>query len=84
MGFPILTNWKIPLPILGMPGIFIHFYFIHFLIEIPVSKQWRVWSDAVFCRIWFQSAVFAYIPLKGGLTLVSAYIWAADCWSHMY
>ena len=39
---------------------------IVFLIEFPVSKQWRPWSDAgadaAFSGVWSGSALFAYVP----------------------
>ena len=36
-----------------------------FSIDIPVSKQWRPWSDAGFCGIWSGFALFAYVPKMG-------------------
>ena len=33
-----------------------------FLIEIPLSKQCRAWSDAAECGVWSVSALFAYVP----------------------
>ena len=41
------------------------FIFIIFLIEIPVSKPCRPWSDAAFCGIWSGSALFVYVPKNG-------------------
>ena len=41
------------------------FIFILFLIEIPISKQWRPWSDGAFCGIWSGSALFASVPKIG-------------------
>ena len=35
---------------------------ILFLLETPVSKQCRPWSDATLCGIWSGSALFAYEP----------------------
>ena len=45
-------------------GVFFHF-FVLFEIEISVSKQWRPWSDAALCGVWFRTALFAYVPQKG-------------------
>ena len=35
--------------------------------DIPVSEQWRPWSDAAFCDVWSGSALFGYVPKKGRL-----------------
>ena len=43
------------------------FIFILFRIDVPVSKQWSPWSDAMFCGVWSGSALFAYIPKMGWL-----------------
>ena len=59
----ILINWMSPFPILWMLVSF--FIFIIFSIDIPVSKQWRPWSDAGFCGIWSGFALFAYVPKMG-------------------
>ena len=59
----ILINWTSPFPILGFLVYF--FFFILFRIDIFVSKQWRPWSDAVFCGVWSGSALFAYVPKMG-------------------
>ena len=40
----------------------VSFIFIQILIEHSVRKQWRAWSDAVFCGVWTGSALFAYVP----------------------
>ena len=69
----ILINWTSPFPILGrlvhpyqldepisnfrVSGVL---FFILFWIDIPVSKQWRLWSDAAFCGVWSGSALCAY------------------------
>ena len=45
--FPILFNWTIPFPILGLSGVLFHVHFI-FFIELHVSKQWKPWSDAFY------------------------------------
>ena len=37
------------------------FNFILFLIEIPVSKEWRSWSDTALCGVWSGSVLFAYM-----------------------
>ena len=39
------------------------FVFILFRIDVPVSKQWRPWSDAAFCGVWSGSALFACLKL---------------------
>ena len=36
-----------PFPILGVSGVLFHFKYL--LVDIPVSKQWRPWSDR--CRV---------------------------------
>ena len=41
------------------------FIFILFRIDIPVSKQWRPWSDAAFCGVWSGSALSAFVPKMG-------------------
>ena len=33
--------------------------------EIPVWKQYRLWSDAVFCDIWSQSAIYGILRIDG-------------------
>ena len=45
------------------------FIFILFRIDIPVSKQWRPWSDSAFCGVRSGSSVFAYVPKNGTLGL---------------
>ena len=53
----MLANWMSPFFILrGVWCIFV--VFIEFLIEIPVCKLCRPWSDAVFCSIWSGSRLF--------------------------
>ena len=44
-------------------------YFFLILLDISVSKQWRPWSDAVFCCVWSGSTLFAYVLDKYGLLL---------------
>ena len=76
MDFPILIHWVSPFVILGVPWVFLFifyfilfffffFIFVLFVIENPVSKQWRPWSDAALCGVWSGSALFAYVPQKG-------------------
>ena len=48
-------------------------FFIISRIDIPVSKQWRPWSDAAFCGGWSGSALFAYVP-KPFLQLIKTQI----------
>ena len=60
-------NWMSPFPILGVSGVL--FIFILFQIDIPVSKQWRHWSDTAFCSIWSGSTLFAYVSKNGTLGL---------------
>ena len=43
---------------------------ILFQIDIPVSKQWRAWSDTAFCDVWSGSALFAYVPKKWDTRLI--------------
>ena len=52
-------QWPSPFQILGVSSVLFHFLF---QIEIPVSKQWRPWSDAALCGVWSGSALFAYVP----------------------
>ena len=54
----ILINWTNPFSIC----LVYFFIFILFPIDIPVSRQWRPWSDAAF---WSGSALFAYVPNRG-------------------
>ena len=53
----IHINWMSPFSVVGMSGVF--FIFILFRIDIPVSKQWRPWSEGC---IWSGSALFAFVP----------------------
>ena len=39
-------------------------FFFELLKETVVSKQWRVWSDALFCGVWSGFALFAEVPQK--------------------
>ena len=48
-------------------------FFIISRIDIPVSKQWRPWSDAAFCGSWSGTALFAYVP-KPFLQLIKTQI----------
>ena len=48
---------------LGVPGYFVAL--IQFLMENPVSKQCRPWSDATSCGVWSWSTLFAYDPFYG-------------------
>ena len=64
--FSTLTHISpVDLSILNLANGWVHwclvyfFIFIIFLIQIPVSKQCRPWSDAVFCGVW--SAAFCCI-----------------------
>ena len=41
------------------------FIFVLSVIENPINKQWRPWSDAALCNVWSGSALFAYVPQKG-------------------
>ena len=51
-------------------GCLVYFFiFILFQIDIPVGKQWRPWSDAVFCSIWSGSELFFLCPKNGMLGL---------------
>ena len=77
--------------------IFSRYIFIQILIEHSVSKQWRPWSDAVFCRVLSGSTLFAYVTQKGGLAYMGSLrsvpifcVWAeivmmrlniCECWS---
>ena len=61
--YSILVNWTSPFLFFGCLMYCFHFHL--FFIEIPVSKQWRPWSDAAFCSIWSVSALFAYVPKVG-------------------
>ena len=52
--------WKSLISILGTPG-----YDIYILLEKngwTICKQWRPWSDTVFCGVWSGSALFANYP----------------------
>ena len=63
MEFPTIINLAGPFPFKGLySGIDI---FNQISIEYSVSKQWRPWSDATLCGVWFGSALFAYVPQKG-------------------
>ena len=52
-----------PFVILGVSGLFVTF--ILYLMENPVSKQGRSWSDATSCGIWSGCTLFAYDPFTG-------------------
>ena len=58
-----VIGWMSPFVILGVSGQFCLFFL--FLIENPISKYCRPWSDATLCGIWSGSALFAYDPFKG-------------------
>ena len=51
MYFPIFINWTSPFPIVWVLG-GIFFIVIQILKGTSVSKQWRTWSDAMFCDVW--------------------------------
>ena len=42
-------------------------YLFYYLIENPVSKQCKPWSDARLCGVRAESALFANAPFKGFL-----------------
>ena len=44
---------------LGVSGSLVDF--ILFLMENPVSKQWRPWSKATLYSVWSESALFAFL-----------------------
>ena len=57
------TYWKGPISILGMSG-----YEIYIFLEKngwTVCKQWKPWSDALFCGVWSGSALFAKYSFTG-------------------
>ena len=58
-----IVCWTSPFVILGGRVYFVAL--IVFLMENPVSKQCRPWSDATSCSIWSGSALFAYDPFTG-------------------
>ena len=74
-----LSIWWVHFQIQGYLVYF--FIFILFQIEIPVSKQWRPWSDAAFCGdvafcgVWSGSYTFYQGPKNGTLGMKWAASW---------
>ena len=60
--------WTSPFVILGVSGLFCPF--IPFLMETPVSKQCRLWSDVTCCGVWSGSVLFVYDPFTSKNELI--------------
>ena len=64
MDYSIIIDWRSPH--LSFKGCLVYiFIFILFLIEIPVCKECKPWSDATFCGFWSGSTLLAYVPNRG-------------------
>ena len=62
----LVYSYQLDVSISNFRGVWgIVFNFILFQIEIPVSKQCRLWSNAMFCVVWSGSALFAKDPKMG-------------------
>ena len=60
------------------------FNFIQILIEPSESNHMRPWSDATFCSVWFESALFVYVRQKDAMLIwVKTYekqTYVCKCW----
>ena len=57
--------YQLDVSVSNFRGVWCTFSFlILFQTEIPVSEQWRPWSDAAFCGVWSGSTLFVWLQKK--------------------